>query len=115
MIVTSNQSTLRVCAEAFLSNKVIVCEGKTEIGLLNGVDAVEQGQGQGQHSIQSLGVMHTDGGGSHMFKRAKVFNELGYPVAIFKDSDINDQQVASINEAIQLGIPMFEWGDDQRY
>lgn len=106
-----HQSTLRVCAEAFLSNKVIVCEGKTEIGLLNGVDAVEQVQGQ--HSIQSLGVMHTDGGGSHMFKRAKVFNELGYPVAIFKDSDINDQQEASINEVIQLDIPMFEWGDNQ--
>ena len=106
-----HQSTLRVCAEAILSNKVIVCEGKTEIGLLKGVDAVEQSQGQ--HSIQSLGVMHADGGGSHMFKRAKVFNELGYPVAIFKDSDINDQQQASITEAMQLGIPMFEWGNNQ--
>ncbi|MCU7555885.1 AAA family ATPase [Alteromonas sp. ASW11-19] len=106
-----HQSTLRVCAEAFLSNKVIVCEGKTEIGLLKGVDAVEQVQGQ--HSIQSLGVMHADGGGSHMFKRAKVFNELGYPVAIFKDSDINDQQQASITEAIRLSIPMFEWGENQ--
>ncbi|MGR5262303.1 hypothetical protein ACPV5Q_20340 [Vibrio astriarenae] len=36
-----------------------------------------------------------------------------HPVAIFKDSDINDQQEASINEAIQLGIPMFEWGVNQ--
>jgi len=102
---------MRVCAEAFLSNKVIVCEGKTEIGLLKGVDAVEQSQGR--HSIESLGVMHADGGGSHMFKRAKVFNELSYSVSIFKDSDINDQQQASITEAMKLGIPMFEWGDSQ--
>jgi predicted ATP-dependent endonuclease of OLD family len=80
-----HQSTLRVCAEAFLSNKVVVCEGKTELGLLKGVDSVEQSEGR--YSIQALGVMYADGSGSQMFKRARVFHDLGYPVSIFKDSD----------------------------
>lgn len=106
-----HQSTLRVCAEAFLSNKVVVCEGKTEIGLLRGVDAAEQVNGQ--NSIQALGVMYADGGGGSMFRRAKVFQGLGYPVAIFKDSDINEQQQVAIQEANTLGIPMFEWGANQ--
>lgn len=106
-----HQSTLRVCAEAFLSNKVVVCEGKTELGLLKGVDSVEQAEGR--YSIQALGVMYADGSGSQMFKRARVFHELGYPVSIFKDSDINDQQQVAINEAVQLRIPMYEWGANQ--
>lgn len=105
-----HQSTLRVCAEAFLSNKVVVCEGKTEIGLIRGVDSVELSQGR--HSIQALGVMYADGGGDSMFKRAKVFQDLGYPVAIFKDSDKNNEQQAHINEAIQRYIPMFEWSNN---
>lgn len=102
-----HQSTLRVCAEAFLANKVIVCEGKTEIGLIRGIDQVESDQNR--QSIQALGVMYADGGGDSMFKRAKVFRELDYPVAIFKDSDKNAEQQAHIDEATQLAIPMFEW------
>ena len=105
-----HQSTLRVCAEAFLANKVIVCEGKTEIGLIRGIDQVESDQNR--QSIQALGVMYADGGGDSMFKRAKVFRELGYPVAIFKDSDKNAEQQAHINEATQLAIPMFEWSNN---
>ena len=46
-----------------------------------------------------------------MFRRAKVFRELGYPVVIFKDSDINEQQQAFIQEATLLNIQMFEWGN----
>lgn len=104
---SDHQSTLRACAEAFLANKVIVCEGKTEIGLFRGVDYVEAEQNR--QSIQALGVMYADGDGDSMFKRAKVFRELGYPVAIFKDSDKNDEQQTHITEANQLAISMFEW------
>src|SRR5690606_34219528 len=39
------QATLRACAEAFFSRKVIVCEGKTEIGLIRGIDLYSQEQG----------------------------------------------------------------------
>ena len=103
----AHQSTLRVCAEAFLANKIIVCEGKTEIGLIRGIDQVESDQGR--QSIQALGVMYADGAGDSMFARAKVFSELGYPVSIFKDSDKNDEHQQHINEAFQQNIQIFEW------
>lgn len=104
------QATLRACAEAFLSRKVIVCEGKTEIGLVKGIDLYSQEQGN--NSIHAYGTHCADGNGDSMFERAKVFASLGYPTALFKDSDITTPQHASATqEARQRGIYVFEWGN----
>lgn len=104
------QATLRACAEAFLSRKVIVCEGKTEIGLVKGIDLY--GQEQGQASIQANGVQCADGGGDNMFDRAKVFTSLGYPTALFKDSDVvHAQHLTSTQEAQNSGVSIYEWGN----
>ncbi len=101
------QSTLRVCAEAFFSKAVIVCEGKTEIGLVKGIDLYCQGSGG--ISIQAFGTYCTDGGGDSMFQRAKVFRSLGYSTALFKDSDKNAEHIALSMEAKTQGISIFEW------
>lgn len=104
------QATLRACAEAFLSRKVIVCEGKTEIGLVKGIDLY--GQEQGQASVQANGVQCADGGGDNMFDRAKVFTSLGYPTALFKDSDVvHAQHLTSTQEAQNSGVSIYEWGN----
>jgi putative ATP-dependent endonuclease of OLD family len=101
------QATLRVCAEAFLSKAVLVCEGKTEIGLVRGMDLYNQ---DGNHpTINAEGVYCADGGGDSLFARAKVFNSLGYPTAIFKDSDKAQEHLQQTTEAIGLRIPIFEW------
>ena len=101
------QATLRACAEAFLSKAVLVCEGKTEIGLVRGMDLYSQ---DGNHpTINSKGVYCADGGGDSLFARAKVFNSLGYPTAIFKDSDKAQEHLQQTTEAIGLRIPIFEW------
>ncbi|NOR69937.1 MAG: AAA family ATPase [Methylomarinum sp.] len=104
------QSTLRVCAEAFFSRSVIVCEGKTEIGLVKGVDLYSQDQGL--DSIQSHGVYWADGGGQSQFQRAKIFKSLGYPTAILKDSDKQSADAIPTSEAQTLGIKIFEWGNN---
>ncbi|MCI5209034.1 MAG: hypothetical protein D3910_09610, partial [Candidatus Electrothrix sp. ATG2] len=104
------QSTLRVCAEAFFSKSIIVCEGKTEIGLVKGIDLYHQEQGG--LSIQAYGTYYADGGGDNMFQRAKVFKSLGYQTSIFKDSDKNAEHADFINEARKIGITLFEWGND---
>jgi putative ATP-dependent endonuclease of the OLD family len=101
------QSTLRVCAEAFLSKAVIVCEGKTEIGLVRGIDLYNQ---DGNHpTILAKGVYCADGGGDSMFARAKVFKSLGYPTSLFKDSDKTQQHQQLTAEMVGLEIPTFEW------
>jgi len=101
------QSTLRVCAEAFFSQSVIVCEGKTEIGLVRGIDLYCQDQNVA--TIQSCGASCADGGGESMFVRAKIFRSLGYPTAILKDSDKHADHVSPSSEAREQGIQIFEW------
>lgn len=102
------QSTLRVCAEAFFSRSVIVCEGKTEIGLLRGIDLYRQDHGA--ESIQAHGAFWADGNGETQFVRANIFRSLGYPTAIFKDSDKQVKDAGSTQAALERGIKIIEWG-----
>ncbi|MBN2530468.1 MAG: AAA family ATPase [Deltaproteobacteria bacterium] len=102
------QATLRACAEAFFSKKVIVAEGKTEIGLVRGIDMFEESQNR--QSLLSNGAFCADGGGSKLFERAMVFAQFGYPTAIFKDSDISTQHTNSTALATKQGIQIIEWG-----
>lgn len=105
------QATLRACAESFFSKKVIVCEGKTEIGLVRGIDLYCQDVNS--PTIVSKGVHCADGGGDSMFARAHVFSSLGYPTVILKDSDKAIQHEIHKQEAISSGICIFEWGDNR--
>ena len=82
------QSTLRLYPEAFLAPSVLVCEGASEVGFVRGVDLhrVEDGG----ISITANGVALVDCGGGEAekcFKRAAVFQALGYRTAILRDSD----------------------------
>lgn len=107
------QKALRACAEAFFSKLVVVCEGKTEIGLIRGMDLFWEDENQGlKPSILALGVYCANGDGDSMFARAKVFKSLGYPTVIFKDSDKNEQHTGFYDEMDQLGIKIFEWGNE---
>jgi putative ATP-dependent endonuclease of OLD family len=101
------QATLRACAEAFLSKAVLVCEGKTEIGLVRGMDLYNQDVNH--PTINAKGVYCADGHGDSLFARAKVFKSLGYPTAIFKDSDKTEVHLQQTTEAKDLKIPIFEW------
>ncbi|MEZ8703368.1 ATP-dependent endonuclease [Vibrio cyclitrophicus] len=101
------QATLRACAESFFSKSVIVCEGKTEIGIVRGIDLYNQEVGY--RTITSKGVHCADGGGDAMFARAQIFSSLGYPTAIFKDSDKAEQHREHRENAIAAGISVFEW------
>lgn len=101
------QATLRACAESFFSKSVIVCEGKTEIGIVRGIDL--HNQEVGYRTITSKGVHCADGGGDAMFARAQIFSSLGYPTAIFKDSDKAEQHREHRENTIAAGISVFEW------
>jgi ABC-type multidrug transport system ATPase subunit len=105
------QGTLRACAESFFSKRVIVCEGKTEVGFVRGIDLFCQDKNV--NTIISNGVHCADGGGDAMFDRAEIFASLGYPTAIFKDSDKAEQHRAHGERVIESGISIFEWGQNR--
>lgn len=104
------QSTLRVCAESFFSRAVIVCEGKTEVGFIRGIDLYSQDQNM--RSINACGIHCADGGGDSMFARAEVFAQLGYPTALFKDSDKYQDHIVPSQQAINKGVCIYEWGNN---
>ncbi len=104
------QATLRSCAEAFFARKVIVAEGKTEIGIVRGVDLYFEDQGS--PTILEKAVYCADGGGDNMFQRASVFQSLLYPTAIFKDSDKSEQHIGFAQQATTRDIEIYEWGND---
>jgi hypothetical protein len=78
------QPIIRKASGAFLARKVLVCEGKTEIGLCRRLDQRWSGSGQ---SFALSGVAIADGCGAEAPKIAKAFADLGYDVALFGDSD----------------------------
>jgi len=108
----ARQKTLRACAEAFLTPGVLVCEGKTEVGLMRGLDLFSHERGT--RTMARCGVYAADGGGAEAVARALAFAELGYRTALLRDNDVilTPSQLAAVTEA---GIPIFQWKDDQAF
>jgi putative ATP-dependent endonuclease of OLD family len=81
----NHQSIIRACPEAMYAKKVIVCEGKTEIGICRALDLYRQKKGLS--SIAALDTVFVYGGGHSFSERAMTLNELGLDVCVFCDSD----------------------------
>ena len=81
------QGTVRASTEAFLSRKVIVCEGPTEVGLLRAYDRKWKETHNGKE-MAYIGVSTIDGTGRTVApQRAIDLKTLGYDVLLFVDSD----------------------------
>lgn len=101
------QSILRTEPAAFLSRKIVVCEGKTEIGLLRAVDAfnsIFSGKRFAYYGVSSA----LGGGGDKFFDLANLLKECGYDVCILMDSDIPEEEQKK-HEVEACGIPVFSW------
>lgn len=99
------QPTMRSAAEAFLSRRVIVCEGKTELGLIRGLDQFWSRTGE---PMAARGIGLADAGGrTKVGKTARAFLGLAYPTAILADSDQDlDEPDDDLRAA---GAAVFRW------
>lgn len=84
------QGTLRSGPSAVLARRVVVCEGKTEMGVVRSLllhwDVQRVGQGKAPHA--ALGVCQSDGqGGTKAPVRARILQELGYRALLVIDND----------------------------
>lgn len=105
------QGTLRAGPSALLGSRVVVCEGKTEIGvarrLLQNWDALRSTQGTPSHA--ALGVCLTDGHGSiDAPRRAHHLRRLGYPVLLVVDND-DDAADEGVSRARLEGAEVVRW------
>ena len=104
------QGAIRSFPEAFLAKSVIICEGATEVGFLRGLDQFWQSQdilsksAQSHHqscvryksrsqdyvpmAAQGVALVNVGGGGPEdPYKKAEIFQGLGYRTAILQDND----------------------------
>jgi len=104
------QKLLRTNAEAFLAPSVIVCEGKTEIGLIRGLDF--NYSERGFRSLIAHGCFWADGNGDpSLFNGARIFANLGYRVAILMDSDVLTTP-ETLAEMQTSGVNIFRWAQN---
>jgi putative ATP-dependent endonuclease of the OLD family len=94
-------------SEAFLARKIIVCEGKTEIGFCRRLDRHWAETGP---SFGLAGIALADGGGGEAPKIAKSFAQLGYEVALLADSDTPLQPDRQTLESAGVIVLLWEEG-----
>jgi len=102
------QAQLRSAPSAFLARSILVCEGKTEAGLVRGLD--QHWVKEDKTPLATAGVAPTNGDGKDKAPiAAKHFSKLGYRVALFLDSD-HDPDDTSILPALEaLGTAVIRW------
>jgi putative ATP-dependent endonuclease of the OLD family len=104
-VTTELQATLRRAPEALLGRKVIVCEGKTELGICRALEPYwvqEQGV-----PLTHIGTVLLEGRGSDNPKTAIQLASLGYSVALLADSDVALNPNVEALEA--AGVKVIQW------
>ena len=100
------QGTLVAHSEAFLSRKVIVCEGVTELGIVWGLDSAWAREGRSLLAECGVGLANA-GGVSRVAEVAIGMKSLGYDVSVLADSDA--EMTVSASQLTQEGIGVFVW------
>jgi putative ATP-dependent endonuclease of OLD family len=97
---------VRANATALLSKRVIVAEGKTEMGLLRACAEPWAAEHVGR-TLAFEGVAVVDGGGASAPERAQRLHRLGYPTLLFADSD---RPLNPTPEQLQAdGVEVVQW------
>ena len=100
------QAQIRKNSEAFLCKRLIVCEGKTEIGFIRALDTYLAKTKNYRMAFKGIG--RADGGGDTIFTCANTLHSCGYGICLLMDSDL--QKTESEKSALrQSGIDVFDW------
>jgi putative ATP-dependent endonuclease of the OLD family len=99
-------ASVRKAPEAFLGRKVLVCEGKTEVGICRAYDELEVANEQ--ESFASGGIVPVEGGGTEAVRISEDFAQLGYDVLYLGDSDRPDTEEKKA-EMQKVGINVEVW------
>ncbi|MBA7545841.1 hypothetical protein ES705_38219 [subsurface metagenome] len=103
VIENSLQGCIRKNPEAFFANRIIVCEGTTEIGIFRALNYFRIQNGKMNASF--LGVRFANGTGSNIIEYCKGFKKSGFKVCLFCDSDddsIDSKKDNLKNDAIEV-------------
>lgn len=99
------QGVVRACPQAFFSNKIIVCEGNTEVGLCRALDINRKANDK--EYMAFLGCVYICGMGDNFPNYALKLKSLGFNTAILCDSD-KDYLSHSKKELADNGIEIYD-------
>lgn len=103
------QDIIRACPEAGYAKKVIVCEGKTEIGICRALDTYRKNNDNEYMSFKDC--VYTLGEGTSFTSRAMKLKELGLAVCVFCDSD--DSKIKPTKEELKNSdVKIFDWDNN---
>jgi energy-coupling factor transporter ATP-binding protein EcfA2 len=102
------QDIVRRSSYAFLARKLIICEGRTEVGFCNSLD--NWWHSQKRESFGYLGLVPVNGNGHEAPKVAVSLSDLDYDIALLVDSDkpLNPDE----NKLKEEGIAVISWSGD---
>ncbi|MDA8214288.1 MAG: ATP-binding protein [Nitrospiraceae bacterium] len=104
------QDIIRACPEAGYAKKVIVCEGKTEIGICRALDIYRKINNKEYMSFKDC--VYTVGGGDSFSERAVKLKELGLDVCVFCDSDKDSELKLTKEDLKNSDIKIFDCEND---
>ena len=105
-VPTSLQDVVRGQSLAFLAKRVMVCEGKTEEGMIRGLEPWWEERHSGK-SLALLGVVPVCGVGSNAHGLAEALRSLGFVTALFCDTDRTTSPSSQC--LMEKGIDVCEW------
>lgn len=102
------ESAIRHAAEGFLSPKVLICEGKTEAALVQGLDDFRRGNGE--PTLLSKGACTVVGSGSESIPASRCFLAADYDTAWLVDADGGDTMERVRTAFSDAGGSIVTWG-----
>jgi AAA15 family ATPase/GTPase len=100
------QNIVRACPEAMYAKRVIVCEGKTELGICRAMN--EDRIKNDLSSFSELGIVCVLGEGDNFTKRAIELHGLKIDICVFCDSDVDAKLNPSKNDLKNNDIEIFD-------
>ena len=100
---------LRHTPRAMFARRILVTEGMTEVGMMTGIREKWPPRHKNK-PIEQLGAAITDGNGNQACALALALAKLGYPTALFRDSDValTPDNIVDLKDA---EVPVFEYGN----
>lgn len=100
---------LRHTPRAMFARRILVTEGMTEVGMMTGIREKWPPRHRNK-PIEQLGAAITDGNGNQACALALALADLGYPTALFRDSDVA-LPPGDVADLVDAGVPVFEYGE----
>ncbi|AEF02610.1 ATP-dependent nuclease [Alteromonas naphthalenivorans] len=107
------QGLIRACPDAFFSQKVIVCEGATEVGVCRALDVFRLKQGREPMTFN--GCAYVDGTGHSFTDRALNTRKAGLEVSVLCDSDTDQDLKPQKKDLLAENISIFECEDGNSF